>query len=107
MVEGGHVGFTNLTEGSRRGDLEPAAIEELADLADRLELGHVRLQKEAIDRPTAQGDVVTKQGGIIGHGVALLVLEHSEATSKKGGPQIEVPLIVAGLSRRYEVARYA
>jgi len=59
-VDGGHVRVTNLTEGSRRRDLEPTAIEELADLADRLELGHVRLQKEAIDRTTGQGDVVTK-----------------------------------------------
>src|SRR5438128_7136534 len=65
-VDGGHVGFTDLPEGSRRRDLEPAAIEELADLADRLELGHVRLQKQAINRTTGQRNVVAKQGGIIG-----------------------------------------
>jgi hypothetical protein len=73
-MDGGHVRFANLAEGGRRWDRKAALpIEERAHLADGLQLGHVRLQKDAIDGATGQGDVIAQQGGIIGHRVALLV----------------------------------
>jgi hypothetical protein len=36
--------------------------EKAAHLAERLELGYIRLQENAIDRSTGQRDVVPKQG---------------------------------------------
>src|SRR5438552_13874299 len=56
-VDRGHVGFADLAEGSRRWDRKTTlVIEEQAHLADRLQLGHVGLQNDAIDRTTRQRD---------------------------------------------------
>src|SRR6266566_1071166 len=79
--------------------------EKPAHLPDRLELGHVRLQKQAINRTAGQRDVVTQQGGIIGHGVTLLVCNNPRRLHQRG-TSLEVPC-PSGLPRRYEVARYA
>ena len=73
-VDLGHIGFADLAEGRRRGNRKATLpMEKPAHLADGLQLGDVRLQEDAIDRTTGQRDVVTQQGGIIGHGVALVV----------------------------------
>ena len=42
-------------------------MKEDADLADRLQLGHIRSQKDAVDRAAGQRDVVAQQRGIIDH----------------------------------------
>jgi hypothetical protein len=47
--------LANLAEGSRRGDPEAALVmKKRTDLPDRLELGDVRLQKDAVDRAVGQ-----------------------------------------------------
>jgi hypothetical protein len=48
-------------------------VKKHAHLADGLQLGHVRLEEDAIDRAAGQRDVLAQQGGIIGHGEALAV----------------------------------
>src|SRR5438477_4576954 len=97
-VDLGHIGFADLAEGRRRGNRKTTLpMEKPAHLADGLQLGDVRLQEDAIDRATGQRDVVVQQRGIIGHRVALLVLERSKATSKKGD-LVSRPPFAAGVA---------
>ena len=59
VVDLGHIGFADLAEGRRRGDRKSTLLmEKPAHLTDGLQLGHVRLQEEAIDRTASQRDVV-------------------------------------------------
>src|SRR5437588_1403696 len=90
-VNSRYVGFTDLAEGRRGRDPEATlSIQKQAHLADRLELGDIRLQKEAVDRTAAQRDVVVQQGGIIGHRVALLVW-NARRLHRKRGPRLRSP----------------
>src|ERR1700682_913119 len=92
-VDLGHIGFADLAERRRGGNRKATLpMEKPAHLADGLQLGHVRLQEDAIDLATGQRDVVTQQRGIIGHGVVLFGLERWKATSTKG-TSAEVPFV--------------
>ena len=94
-VDSGDVGFADLAKGRRRWDRKAALpIQEQAHLADRLELGDIRLQKQAINRAAGQRDVVAQQRGIIGHDVALLVW-NARRLHRQRGPHVWGPLYLA------------
>src|SRR5438132_2104555 len=98
-VDLGHIGFADLAEGGRRGNRKATLpMQKPAHLADGLQLGHVRLQEDAIDRATGQRDVVAQQRGIIGHRVALFGLEHWKSTSTNG-TSVEVPFVQSWSAR--------
>lgn len=63
-----YVTPADLSESGRRRDLvAPLPVEEDADQPDRLQLGHVGLQEDAVDRSHSQGHLVAEQHRIIGH----------------------------------------
>src|ERR1700737_3783702 len=70
--------------------------EKPAHLPDRLELGHIGLEKNTIDRAAGQRHVVAQQRGIIGHGVALLVW-NTRRLHRRRGPHLGSPLLAAYL----------
>jgi hypothetical protein len=59
-------------KGRRRDQIPEVIVEEVAQAAGRLQLGHVRMQIQAVDTPNLKGDVVADNVGDVGHHTDLL-----------------------------------
>jgi len=59
LMDGFDVAIADLAKSGRRGNLEPPLpAQEKADLSDRLQLWHVRLHEDSVDRTALECHVV-------------------------------------------------